>query len=400
MLIRGHSHITTGVLLLTIITFVAACREQNVYAPPPPPEVTVSKPALQSVTDYVEFTGNTQAIKTVQLVARVQGYLEKVLFQDGDGVKKGQLLFLIEQDTYEAQLKQAEAQILQQKANLDHAQIEFVRFSDLLRKNAAAQTDVDNWRYQRDNYRAAVLAAEAARDLARLNLSYTRVTAPFDGRIGRRLVDPGNLVGAGGNTVLTEINQTDPIYVYFTINEADLLRLVRATGVSPGEAEGMKIPSYLGLANEKDYPHQGFLDFTGIAVTPTTGTLLLRSIFPNPDGVILPGLFARVRGPVVGSEKTALLIPEVALGYDQQGSYLLVVGDKNTVERRSVKVGTQVDDRRVVQEGLKGDEWVIISGLLRAIPGSRVTPVRKPLTGAQGGSGPLQPSTQSGKSAP
>jgi RND family efflux transporter MFP subunit len=400
MLIRSHSHIAAGVLLLTIITLVAACREQNVYAPPPPPEVTVSKPALQSVTDYVEFTGNTQAIKTVQLVARVQGYLEKVLFQDGDRVKEGQLLFLIEQDAYEAQLKQAEAQILQQKANLDHAQIEFVRFGDLLRKNAASQTDVDNWRFQRDNYRAAVLAAEAARDLARLNLSYTRVTAPFDGRIGRRLVDPGNLVGAGGNTVLTEINQVDPIYVYFTINEADLLRLIRTTGVSPGEAQRMKIPVYLGLANEKEYPHQGYLDFTGIAVTPTTGTLLLRGIFPNPDGVILPGLFARLRGPVVGSEKTALLVPEVALGYDQQGSYVLVVDDKNTVERRSVKVGTQVDDRRVIQEGVKGDEWVIISGLLRAIPGSQVTPVRKPFTGAADSSGSLQPITQSGKSAP
>jgi RND family efflux transporter MFP subunit len=400
MLIRSHSRIAAGVLLLTIITLVAACREQNVYAPPPPPEVTVSKPALQSVTDYVEFTGNTQAIRAVQLVARVQGYLEKLLFQDGERVKKGQLLFLIEQDTYEAQLKQAEAQILQQKANLDHAQIEFVRFGDLLRKNAASQTDVDNWRYQRDNYQAAVLAAEAARDLARLNLGYTRVTAPFDGRIGRRLVDPGNLVGAGGNTVLAEINQIDPIYVYFTINEADLLRLMRATGLKPGEAQRMKIPVYLGLANEKGYPHQGYLDFTGIAVTPTTGTLLLRGIFPNPDGVILPGLFARVRGPVVGSEKTALLVPEVALGYDQQGSYVLVVDDKNTVERRSVKVGTQLDDRRVLQEGVKGDEWVIISGLLRAIPGSQVTPVRKPLTGAQGGSGPLQPSTTSGKSAP
>ena len=400
MLIRSHSHIAAGVLLLTIITLVAACREQNVYAPPPPPEVTVSKPALQSVTDYVEFTGNTQAIKTVQLVARVQGYLEKVLFQDGDRVKEGQLLFLIEQDTYEAQLKQTEAQILQQKANLDHAQIEFVRFGDLLRKNAASQTDVDNWRFQRDNYRAAVLAAEAARDLARLNLGYTRVTAPFDGRIGRRLVDPGNLVGAGGNTVLTEINQLDPIYVYFTINEADLLRLIRATGLKPGEAQRMKIPFYLGLANEEGYPHQGYLDFTGIAVTPTTGTLLLRGIFPNPDGVILPGLFARVRGPVVGSEKTALLVPEVALGYDQQGSYVLVVDDKNTVERRSVKVGTQVDDRRVIQEGVKGDEWVIISGLLRAIPGSQVTPVRKPLTGAAESSGSLQPMTQSGKSAP
>jgi len=375
---RGRS----AAIILLMILFIPGCGEINTFVPPPPPRVTVTQPIRQPVTEYLELTGNTQAFNTVQLVARVQGYLEKVLFQDGDQVKKGQLLFLIQQDTYEAKLQQAEAQILQEKASLDHAQTEFIRFSGLLKQNAAAQTDVDNWRFQRDNARAAVVAAEANRDLAKLDLSYTRVTAPFDGRIGRRLKDPGNLVGAGEFTPLAEINQVDPIYVYFTINEMELLRVIHKTQIDPGEAERMKIPVSLGLANETGYPHQGHLDFTAIEVTPTTGTLLLRGIFPNSDGMILPGLFARVRVPVVGTQKTALLIPEVAIGYDQLGSYVLVVGDKNVVERRSVRLGTQVEDRRVIEEGLTDGEWVIVSGLLQAIPGNPVAPNRQSPPGA------------------
>lgn len=356
---------------------LAACQDKNQYAPPPPPEVTVVQPIRQQVTGYLEFTGNTQAIKTVQLTARVQGYLEKVLFQDGDRVKQGQLLFLIEQSQYQARLQQAEAQVLEVKAQLDHAETELIRFSGLLKQNAAAQTDVDNWRFQRDSARASLLAAQANRDLARLELSYTQVTAPFDGRIGRRLVDPGNLVGAGGNTVLAEINQIDPIYVYFTINEAELLRRVQATGISPGEAEKLDIPVYLGLANEEGYPHQGKLDFTGISITPTTGTLLLRGIFANGDGKILPGLFARVRVKKIDSERMAVLVPETALGFDQQGTYVLVVDDRNEVERRGVRTGPEEGDRRVIEEGLRGGEWVVVTGLLRAIPGAKVTPVRK-----------------------
>jgi RND family efflux transporter MFP subunit len=360
------------------LAVTSGCGEKNTYAPPPPPEVTVSQPIHQQVTGYLEFTGNTQAINTVQLTARVKGYLEKVFFQDGDRVKKGQLLFLIEQAPYQARLQQAEAQVLQVKAQLDHAETEFARFSDLRRQNAAAQTDVDNWRYQRNNARASLVAAQAARDLAKLDLSYSQVTAPFDGRIDRRLRDPGNLVGAGENTVLAQINQIDPIYVYFTINEAELLRRIRATGVSPGEAEKLNIPVYLGLANEDGYPHQGHLDFTGISITPTTGTLLLRGIFPNADGKILPGLFGRVRVQKINSQRVAVLVPETALGYDQLGTYVLVVNDQNVVDRWGVKTGAQVSDRRVIEEGLQGDEWIVVTGLLRAIPGAKVTPNRKP----------------------
>lgn len=386
-------------IFLFSLLFLVACGDKNVYVPPPPPKVTVSQPLSRSVTDYLEFTGNTQAVDTVKLRARVEGYLEKVYFQDGDRVKKGQLLFLIQQNTYEAKLKQAEAEILANKARLEHAQTEFERFTRLVKQKAAAQTDVDRWRYERDAARAAVMASEAQRDLARLNLSYTQVTAPFNGRIGRRLKDPGNLVGAGEETVLAEINQIDPIYVYFNINEQDLLRVQRQSRELEDPAPKQKWPVYFGLANEEGYPHQGYLDFAAITLNPTTGTLLLRGVFPNPDAVILPGLFARVRTPV-GKPKPALLVPEVDIGYDQLGPYVLVVNDKNVVERRMVKLGAQVDEYRVVAEGLKGEDWVIVNGLLRAIPGKQVTPQKETRAGSAGAEAPQAPQTEPRKAAP
>ena len=192
------------------------------------------------------------------------------------------------------------------------------------------------------------------------------MTAPFDGRIGRRLVDPGNLVGAGEFTLLAEVNQIDPLYVYFTINERDLLRVMGETGISAAEAQKIKMPLYFRSRQRNGLSPSGLSGFRRHQPHPHHRHPALRGIFPNPDGKILPGLFARVRAPIVGSEKTALLIPEVAIGYDQLGSYVLVVDDKNVVERRSVKLGARVDDRRVVEEGLTGDEWVIVQ---RAVAG-------------------------------
>ena len=213
---------------------------------------------------------------------------------------KGDLLFTIQPEQYQAQLQQAKADVQAQQAALDHAETEFKRYSRLFEQKAAAATDVDNWRFQRDSAKAALMNAQAQVDLAKLNLSYTRVTAPFNGRMGRRLVDPGNLVGAGGEeTTLAEINQIDPIYVYFTINERDLLRVRKLQQESgAGDYRSRPVPAYAGLANEQGYPHEGRIDFAAISVDPTTGTLLLRAVFPNPDRKILPGLFVRIRVPV------------------------------------------------------------------------------------------------------
>jgi len=385
-----------GWVVLAGLLAIIACGDRNVYAPPPPPQVTVSQPVRQPVTDYLEFTGNTQAINTVQLRARVQGFLEKVFFQDGDLVKKGQLLFLIQQNTYEAKLQQAEAEVLRTKASHNYAGIQVDRYTKLVQQKAAAQSDLDNWRFQRDSAQAAIMAAEASRDLAKLDLGYTKVTAPFDGRIDRRLRDPGNLVGAGEFTLLAEVNQIDPIYVYFTINESDLLRVMGKTGRATVQSQRIKVPLSLGLANEEGYPRQGYLDFAAISLTPTTGTLQLRGVFPNPDFKILPGLFARVRAPIVGPEKTALLVPEAAIGYDQMGSYVLVVDAQNVVQRQSVKIGVKKEERRVIEAGLQGDEWVITNGLLRAIPGKPVTPAKEGQPAAPAKNGPA-PKPKSGK---
>ena len=365
----------TLLVLSGLLALQAGCKEQPKPQPPPPPKVTVAQPVQQTVTDSLDLTGNTQAIYTVQLVARVVGYLEKVLFQDGQRVKKGQPLFVIQQNTYQDNLRQAEAAILQYRAQLQWTESQLDRYSNLIQHNAAARSDVENWKFQRDTAVANLRAAEAQRDLAKLNLDYTLVTAPFDGRMDRRLVDPGNLVGSGGSTVLAQINQIDPLYVYFNISDLDLARLLKVTRGIPGSTDGRKWPVHAGLPSEDGYPHQGYLDFAAINLTTTTGTLLMRGVLPNTDGKILPGLYTRVRVPL--EQRSAMLVPEVAVGHDRQGDYLLVVNDKNVVERRGVTTGPSVESRRVIATGLSGGEWVIVNGLLKAAPGRQVTPERE-----------------------
>jgi RND family efflux transporter MFP subunit len=364
------------VLLLILATMAGAgCRANPGSSTAAPATVTVAKPAIESVTEYLNFTGNTAASDSVTLVARVEGYLEKVHFKDGAPVKSGDLLFTIQQDQYKAQLQQANAQVAAQQAALGHAKEELARYTGLFKEDAAPQTQVDRWQYERDSAAAALLSAQAQVELAKLNLGYTQIKAPFDGRIGRHLVDPGNVVGAAGvRTSLAEIERIDPLYVYFTINERDLLRVIehRTQTSAPPIAE-RRIPIFFALSNEEGYPHEGRLDFASISVAPTTGTLQARGIFANPNRSVLPGLFVRVRIPAL-EKKNALLVPGDAVSFDQQGEYVLVVNDKNVVERRGVKTGSQVGGMLVIGEGLKPEDRVIVEGLLQAIPGRAVKP--------------------------
>jgi membrane fusion protein, multidrug efflux system len=286
------------------------CEQKNEYKAPPPPRVIVTKPTTETITHNLDFTGNTAAFETVKLVARVEGYLQQIHFQDGQRVKKGDLLFTIQQDQYKTNVEKAQSDIDAAKAKLDYAETEYKRFGRLFEQRAAA-TQVDQWKFERDSARAALEAAQANLATAKLNLSYTTVAAPFDGRMGRHLIDAGNMVGAGGQeTVLAEINRITPMYVYFTINERDLLRVTeREDGQSGGAAPRQnKQVLYMGLSTQSGYPYQGELDYAAITVNPQTGTLQLRGIFPNPDSRIVPGLFARVRAPYAQTHD-AVLVP-------------------------------------------------------------------------------------------
>lgn len=366
--------------VLTLCLFggiLNGCDSGNSYKAPPPPTVTVSHPVRDQIVDSLEFTGNTQAFYTVQLRARVDGYLEKVLFREGDIVEEGKTLFIIQQASYIAKVKEAEANLLASKAKLAHSETEFKRYTGLMKEDAAAQTDVDRWHYERDSDRAAVMGNEAQLDIAKLNLSYTTVKAPFKGRVSRRYSDPGNVVGHGEETVLAEINKIDPMYVYFTINERDLLRVraIHAQKSSTPVGAAQPIPVQVGLANEEGYPHAALLDYTDIQVDTATGTMQLRATLPNPGATVLPGLFVRIRAEQP-SEREGLLVPEDAVSFDQLGAYLLVVDAEGVVSRRGVVLGPVNNKQFVIEEGLVENDWVIVNGLLRAIPGKKVTPVQ------------------------
>jgi RND family efflux transporter MFP subunit len=283
---------------------------------------------------------------------------------------------MIQQDQYQAQLQGAQAQVAVTQAQLEHAQTEFDRYSGLFKQKAASAVDVDSWRASRDQAQAQLLGDQAQVDLAQINLGYTTVKAPFDGRMGRHLIDPGNLVGVGGaSTELAEINRIDPIYAYFTINERVLLK-IRAQRAKDGRATAGQPTDQvleLGVADEEGYPHQGKLDFEAIELTAGTGTLQLRGIFPNPDYELLPGLFARIRAPL-GQRADALLVPETVVGRDQAGAYVLTVDDHDVVHRAGIQPGQLVGTMRVVDAGLAATDRVIVDGLQRAVPGAKVTP--------------------------
>jgi len=282
-------------------------------------------------------------------------------------------LFVIEPDQYQAQVALNQATLDQQQATLKSAEIDFDRKSTLQKQLATSQADYDKALATRDGARASVAEAQANLRIAQLNLSYTQIEAPFAGRIGRRLVDVGNLVGQGAPTRLATLSQVDSIYVYFNINERDLLRIrqdMTARGLTRDAI--LKTPVYAGLADEKGTPHEGHLDFVDTGVDPSTGTLMARAVFDNAKDILYPGLFTRVRIPL-GPPKPSLLVPETAISLDQVGPYVLLVDASGLVALRRIKLGALQDGLRVAAEGLTATDRVIIDGLQNATPGGKVT---------------------------
>jgi RND family efflux transporter MFP subunit len=375
-------HTLHGKLVPTLVALVAVttalfalpgCKSGNEYVPPPAPKVRVARPEKRDVTEYLPFTGNTQAVNSVDLRARIEGFLVKQAYVDGADVKKGQLLFVIQPEPYEAKLLEAKAGLQSQLAGLHQAEIEYVRAKNLLREKAGPDTDVVKWDAQREQYKAGVENAKAQIELAEINLSYTRVTAPFDGRVSRRNVDVGNVVGGGEKTLLATIISYDPMYVYFTLGERDLLRLQASRNGSAAPGQHVKIPVEVGFSDSTAYPFKGFLDYYGLGIDPKTGTILLRAELPNADEKIAPGLFARVRIPL--KDRPGLLVPDTAVGQDQTGQFVLVLNDQNVVEQRPVTIGFAVNNMVVVDKGLTGDERVIVSDLQRVRPGGKAEPL-------------------------
>ncbi|HEU0060629.1 MAG TPA: efflux RND transporter periplasmic adaptor subunit [Hyphomicrobiaceae bacterium] len=339
----------------------------------------MEKPQRRPVTLYLELTGNTTAFNKVDLVARVQGFLDKVGYKDGDKVAAGASLFEIERAPYETSLQIAEASRAQQEALLVQAEAEFNRQLALQQRQVASEARLEESRSKRDSTIAALEQAKGQVQQAKINLGYTEIKAPFAGVVTARLVDPGSLVGAGGPTKLASIVQIDPIYVNFNVNEQQVLQIrdqLRSQGLTIKDLG--PIPVEVGLQTETGFPHKGTINYIAPDLDQSTGTLPVRALLDNKAGVLLPGLFVRVRVPIE-RDLESLLVPDRALGNNQLGRYVLVVNDKDVVEQRPVETGDAVDGgMRIIKRGLTPQDRIVVSGIQRAIPGSAVKPLDNP----------------------
>jgi RND family efflux transporter MFP subunit len=354
--------------------------QQPAHAPPAPPTVTVAHPAKRQVVDHDEYVGRFVAIESVEVRARVSGYLEAVHFKDGQTVKQGDLLFTIDPRPFRNTLDQARANLTLARSNLTYAEGDLARGQQLVRDRTIAEQTYEQRAQAKRNAEAAVAANEAMVRQAELDLQFTELRAPVTGRIGDRRVSPGNLVtggtvgGSGTTTLLATIVSTDPIRFEFTFDEASFLRYERLSKEGKdGESWGAATPVMLKLIDEPDFTHRGRMDFVDNVIDRASGTIRARAAFANADGLFTPGMFARVRVP--GSlPYEALLVPDVAIGTEQARKYVLVVGDDNVARQQYVTLGDVYDGLRVVKSGLAASDRVIVNGLMRARPGAKVTP--------------------------
>jgi multidrug efflux system membrane fusion protein len=366
-----------GLILPALPLILAGCgRDSADQSGRTPLVVSVSIPVEREVTDYSDQTGRTAAVDTVELRARVWGYLEKVNFKEGALVKRNDVLFEIDPRTYKAIVSQAEGNLAAGDAKLKRLELELKRAETLVKKQTIAQQEYEKALFDRDQAAAQIVTLKANLDQAKLDLEFTKVTAPVDGRVGRAIVTEGNLVQSGqaGGTVLTSLVSVDPMWAYFDVDERTVLR-VRGL-IREGKAKSARdvpLPVFLGLANEEGYPHEGTIDFVDNQVNPKTGTLRLRGVFPNKDEALAPGYFVRIRVPI-GFPHKAFLITDRAIDTDQGKKIVYVVDSEKKVAIRPIRPGSLHEGLRAIEEGLKSGDRVIIAGLQQVRPGLVVEP--------------------------
>ena len=382
---------------LAIATLVAGCGEGQKQAGPPPPAVTVREPVKRTVFDYDEYVGRFTAINSVEVRARVSGYLDKLHFRDGQLVKQGDLLFTIDKRPFQNTLDQARANLVQAQSNVAFTESDYTRGQQLVRDKTITDQTFEQRTQAFRNAKASVSNNEAAVRQAELDMEFTELRAPVNGRIGDRRVSPGNLVtgGTGGNTtMLATIVSTDPIYFEFTFDEASYLRYERLSknGQDIASRNG-SVKIALKLIDENDFDHEGRMDFVDNVIDRSTGTIRGRAVFSNPNEVFTPGMFARVRVP--GSPPyEALLVPDAAIGTEQARRYVMVIDAQDTARQRYVTLGQLTSDNlRVIKDGIGPDDRIVVSGLMQARPGAKVRPEQdgaKPAGPASAGGPPQQ----------
>lgn len=379
----GRGRLFRNILVVAgLAAALAACGGGAAAPGQAPPQVRVTTAVAEEMTDWDEFTGRFEAVENVKLRPRVSGYLEQVRFTEGKEVRKGEVLFVIDPRPYQVELDRAEAELTRARAQSALTELEVERAERLLKARAISQEEYDQRLSQRSQLRANMAAAQATVAAARLDLEFTKVVAPIDGRVSRAEVTAGNYVAAG-TTVLTSVVSLDPIYVYFEGDERTYLKYTGQArrGERPSSRDTAN-PVFVGLADESDFPHAGRMNFVDNSLNPATGTIRARAVLDNPDRSLTPGMFARVR--LLGSGKyNATLVADEAVGTDQDRRFVLVVNKDNVIEHRAVELGQTVDTRRVVRSGLQPGERVIVGSLHRVRPGMSVAPQQETAAAAE-----------------